>query len=184
MVITKIEYQKKDPERVNIYVDGEFFCGISLNVLAKENLYEGLTVDEQTLDRILKEDLESRFMNRAVEYLSHTIKTEFQVRQYLKNLKFKRKGVWFNEDIQLDWDLLFEQIIDSLKKYKYIDDEEFAHAFVQSRLNVKPRGKSVLISELLSKGVSKEIAQRVCDEEITDELEVLRNAFRKRFNKS
>ena len=181
MVITKIEYQKKDPERVNIYVDGEFFCGISLNVLAKENLYEGLTVDEQTLDRILKEDLESRFMNRAVEYLSHTIKTEFQVRQYLKNLKFKKKGVWFNEDIQLDWDLLFEQIIDSLKKYKYIDDEEFAHAFVQSRLNVKPRGKSVLISELLSKGVSKEIAQRVCDQEITDELDVLRNAFRKRF---
>ena len=181
MVITKIEYQKKDPERVNIYVDGEFFCGISINVLAKENLYEGLTVDEQTLDRILKKDLESRFMNRAVEYLSHTIKTEFQVRQYLKNLKFKKKGVWFNEDIQLDWDLLFEQIIDSLKKYKYIDDEEFAHAFVQSRLNVKPRGKSVLISELLSKGVNKEIAQRVCDQEITDELEVLRNAFRKRF---
>jgi regulatory protein len=181
MVITKIEYQKKDPERVNIYVDGEFFCGISLNVLAQENLYEGLTIDEQTLDRILKEDLESRFMNRAVEYLSRTVKTEFQVRQYLKNLKFKKKGVWFNEDIQLDWDLLFEQIIDSLKKYKYIDDEEFAHAFVQSRLNVKPRGKSVLISELLSKGVSKEIAQRVCDEEITDELEVLRNAFRKRF---
>ena len=181
MVITKIEYQKKDPERVNIYVDGEFFCGISLNVLAQENLYEGLTIDEQTLDRILKEDLESRFMNRAVEYLSHTIKTEFQVRQYLKNLKFKKKGIWFNEDIQLDWDLLFEQIIDSLKKYKYIDDEEFAHAFVQSRLNVKPRGKSVLISELLSKGVSKEIAQRVCDEEITDELEVLRNAFRKKF---
>ena len=181
MVITKIEYQKKDPERVNIYVDGEFFCGISLNVLAQENLYEGLTIDEQTLDRILKEDLESRFMNRAVEYLSRTVKTEFQVRQYLKNLKFKKKGIWFNEDIQLDWDLLFEQIIDSLKKYKYIDDEEFAHAFVQSRLNVKPRGKSVLISELLSKGVSKEIAQRVCDEEITDELEVLRNAFRKRF---
>ena len=181
MVITKIEYQKKDPERVNIYIDGEFFCGISLNVLAKENLYEGLTVDEQTLDRILKEDLESRFMNRAVEYLSHTIKTEFQVRQYLKNLKFKKKDVWFNENIQLDWDSLFEQIINNLKKYKYIDDEEFAHAFVQSRLNVKPRGKSVLISELLSKGVSKEIAQKVCDEEITDELEVLENSFRKKF---
>lgn len=158
-----------------------FFCGISLNVLAKENLYEGLTVDEQTLDRILKKDLESRFMNRAVEYLSHTIKTEFQVRQYLKNLKFKKKDVWFNENIQLDWDLLFEQIINNLKKYKYIDDEEFAHAFVQSRLNVKPRGKSVLISELLSKGVNKEIAQRVCDQEITDELDVLRNAFRKKF---
>ena len=181
MVITKIEYQKKDPERVNIYVDGEFFCGISLNVLAKENLYEGLTVDEQTLDRILKEDLESRFMNRAVEYLSHTAKTEFQVRKYLRDLKFKKKDIWFKEDVVLDWDNLFNQIIDSLKKYKYIDDEEFARSFVQSRLRVKPRGKSILISELLSKGVSKEIAQRVCDEEIKDEMDVLRDTFKKKY---
>ena len=181
MVITKIEYQKRDPERVNIYIDGKFFCGISIDTLALENLYEGLEVDDNLLDKILKEDLGKRFLNRAAEYLSHTAKTEFQVRQYLKNLKFKKKGIWFNENIQLDWGSLFNQIIDSLKKYKYIDDEEFAHAFVQSRLRVKPRGKSVLISELLSKGVSKEIAQRVCEEEITDELDVLRNAFRKKF---
>jgi len=181
MVITKIEYQKRDPERVNIYIDGKFFCGISIDTLALENLYEGLEVDDNLLDKILKEDLGKRFLNRAADYLSHAAKTEFQVRQYLKNLKFKKKGIWFNENIQLDWDSLFNQIIDSLKKYKYIDDEEFAHAFVQSRLRVKPRGKSVLISELLSKGVNKEIAQMVCDEEITDELEVLENSFRKKF---
>ena len=181
MVITKIEYQKRDPERVNIHIDGKFFCGISIDTLALGNLYEGLEVDDNLLDKVLKKDLGKRFLNRAAEYLSHTAKTEFQVRQYLKNLKFKKKGIWFNENIQLDWDSLFNQIIDSLKKYKYIDDEEFAHSFVQSRLRVKPRGKSVLISELLSKGVSKEIAQRVCDEEITDELEVLENSFRKKF---
>ncbi|HPP18845.1 MAG TPA: RecX family transcriptional regulator [Candidatus Dojkabacteria bacterium] len=181
MVITKIEYQKRDPERVNIYIDGKFFCGISIDTLALENLYEGLEVDDNLLDKILKEDLGKRFLNRAADYLFHAAKTEFQVRQYLKNLKFKKKGIWFNENIQLDWDSLFNQIIDSLKKYKYIDDEEFAHSFVQSRLRVKPRGKSVLISELLSKGVNKEIAQRVCDEEITDELEVLENSFRKKF---
>lgn len=181
MVITKIEYQKRDSERVSIYIDGEFFCGISIDTLALENLYEGLEVDDNLLDKILKEDLGKRFLNRAAEYLSHTAKTEFQVRQYLRDLKFKKKEIWFKEDVQLDWENLFNQIIDSLKKYKYIDDEEFAHAFVQSRLRVKPRGKSVLISELLSKGVNKEISQRVCDEEITDELEVLENSFRKKF---
>ena len=181
MVITKIEYQKRDPERVNIYIDGKFFCGISIDTLALQNLYEGLEVDDNLLDKILKEDLGKRFLNRAANYLSHTAKTEFQVRKYLRDLKFKKKDIWFKEDVVLDWDNLFNQIIDSLKKYKYIDDEEFARSFVQSRLRVKPRGKSVLISELLSKGVSKEIAQRVCDEEIKDEMDVLRDTFKKKY---
>jgi len=181
MVITKIEYQKRDPERVNIYIDGKFFCGISIDTLALQNLYEGLEVDDNLLDKILKEDLGKRFLNRAANYLSHTAKTEFQVRKYLRDLKFKKKDIWFKEDVVLDWDNLFNQIIDSLKKYKYIDDEEFARSFVQSRLRVKPRGKSILISELLSKGVSKEIAQRVCDEEIKDEMDVLRDTFKKKY---
>ena len=181
MVITKIEYQKRDSERVSIYIDGEFFCGISIDTLALENLYEGLEVDDNLLDKILKEDLGKRFLNRAAEYLSHTAKTEFQVRKYLMDLKFKKKNIWFKEDVQLDWENLFNQIIDSLKKYKYIDDEEFARLFVQSRLRIKPRGKSVLISELLSKGVNKEIAQRVCDEEIGNEMDVLRDTFKKKY---
>ncbi len=181
MVITKIEYQKRDPERVNIYIDGKFFCGISIDTLASQNLYEGLEADDELLGRILKEDLGKRFLNRAVEYLSHSPRTEVQVRQYLRNLRFKKKNIWFKEDVGLDWDNLFNQIIDTLKKYKYIDDEEFARAFVQSRLNSRPRGKSVLISELLSKGVSKEIAQRVCNEEVTDEMDILRNTFKKKY---
>ena len=181
MRVSKIEYQKRDPNRVNLYIDEEFFCGISLDTLASENLYEGLEITQEVLDRIVQRDLRSRFLTRVTEYLSHSPKTEFQVYRYLKNLKFKKKNIWFKEEIYLDWDTLFDEIVGKLKEYKYIDDESFARSFVQSRMRNKPRGKSILISELISKGVSKDIAEMVCNEDIPDELEVLRNTFEKKY---
>ena len=181
MRVSKIEYQKRDPNRVNLYIDEEFFCGISLDTLASENLYEGLEITQEVLDRIVQRDLRSRFLTRVTEYLSHSPKTEFQVYRYLKNLKFKKKNIWFKEEIYLDWDTLFDEIVGKLKEYKYIDDESFARSFVSSRLRNKPRGKSVLISELISKGVSKDIAEMVCNEDIPDELEVLKNTFEKKY---
>ena len=181
MRVSKIEYQKRDPNRVNLYIDEEFFCGISLDTLASENLYEGLEITQEVLDRIVQRDLRSRFLTRVTEYLSHSPKTEFQVYRYLRNLKFKKKNIWFKEEIYLDWDTLFDEIVGKLKEYKYIDDESFARSFVSSRLRNKPRGKSVLISELISKGVSKDIAEMVCNEDIPDELEVLRNTFEKKY---
>ncbi len=181
MRVTKIEYQKKDPNRVNLYIDEQFFCGISLDTLASENLYEGLDIDQQAIDRILEKDLKSRFLIRATEYLSHSPKTEYQVYKYLKELKFKKKGNWFKEDVDIDWEKLFNEIVEKLKEYKYIDDREFAKSFVSSRLRNKPRGKSVLISELISKGVSKDIAQEVCNESIVSEMDLLKQTFEKKY---
>ncbi len=181
MIVTKIEYQKRDPNRVNVFVDEQFFCGISLDTLARENLYEGMDIDDELMERIFQTDLRNRFLVRATEYLSHSPKTEFQLLRYLKNLRFKKKDIWFKEGINLDWDNFFNDILCKLKEYKYIDDENYARLFVQSRLRSKPRSKSVLIGELMSKGVSKEIAQSIVDEEVIDEIDLLKAAFEKKY---
>lgn len=181
MIVSKLEYQKRDPNRVNLFIDGKFFCGISLDTLAKESLYEGLEIGEADLNRILEMEITNRFLSRAMEYIARSPKTEFQMFKYLKELKFKKKGIWYKEDLDIEWEKLFNMIVEKLKKYKYIDDENFARLFVSSRLKNKPRGKSVLIGELLSKGVSKDIAELVCNEEILDEYELLKTAFEKKY---
>jgi len=181
MKVTKIEYQKKDPNRVNLYIDEQFFCGISLDTLASENLFEGLEIDQEVIDRMLERDLKSRFLIRVTDYLSHSPKTESQVFKYLKELKYKKKNNWFREGVDIDLEKLFNEIVSKLKEYRYIDDKEYAKSFVLSRLRNKPRGKSVLISELISKGVSKDIAQEVCNEFITDEIDLLKQTFEKKY---
>ena len=181
MIVSKLEYQKRDPKRVNLYIDGKFYCGISIDTLAKHSLYDGLEIEEDVLNNILVEEISLRFWNRVLEYISRAPKSEFQILKYLKELRFKKKGIWYKEDLEIEWDTLFNSTVERLKKYKYIDDENFARMFVQSRLRVKPRGKSVLVGELLSKGVSKDIAQKVCDEEIEDEYDVLKKTFEKKY---
>ncbi len=181
MRVTKIEYQKRDPNRVNLYLDEQFFCGISLDTLASENLFEGLEIDQEVIDRILEKDLKSRFLIRVTEYLSHSPKTEFGVFKYLKELKYKKKGTWFKEDVNIDWEKLFNEIVNKLKEYRYINDREFARSFVSSRLRNKPRGKSVLVSELISKGVSKDIAQEITNDMVADEMDLLKQTFEKKY---
>jgi regulatory protein len=181
MKVTKIEYQKKDPSRVNLYIDDAFFCGISLNTLAKEALYEGMEVSSELLDRIALMDLRERFLNRATEYILRSPKSEFQMYRYLRNVQYKKQGVWFSKELNINWDIFFEEIVGKLKEYKYIDDENFARVFVQSRVRNKPRGKKVLISELISKGINRDTAQRICDEEIVDEMKLISDTFEKKY---
>jgi regulatory protein len=101
------------------------------------------------------------------------------LRNILENLSIRNRIS--DKDIPLDWETLYGKIIDRLKEYKYIDDEAFARMFVNSRLTNKPRGKSVLIGELLSKGIDKELAIQVCNELVEDELDILDKAFKKRY---
>jgi regulatory protein len=181
MIVTKIEYQKRDPSRVNLFIDKSFYSGISLNTLASEALYEGMEISQEVLDRIVEIDMLSRFLTRVTDYIARSPKTEFQVMKYLKDLRFKKKGLWFDEDISINWDEMFDTILNKLKDYKYIDDENYARLFVEGRLKSRPRGKSVLVGELMSKGVSKEIAERVCNEEVTDEYQLLKSTFEKKY---
>ncbi|NLB12267.1 recombination regulator RecX, partial [Candidatus Dojkabacteria bacterium] len=61
MKVTKLVSQKRDPDRVNMYIDEEFFCGISLDGIAKFNIYLGKELEESDLEEILFEELKNRF---------------------------------------------------------------------------------------------------------------------------
>ena len=97
MKITSLESQKRDSSRLNMYIDENFFCGISLNVVAQFGIYQGKELSDTELNEILTSELRSRFFDRAVSYLVRSPKTEFQVRRYLKDLVFKKKGKWFED---------------------------------------------------------------------------------------
>jgi regulatory protein len=183
MKITKLSSQKKDPSRVNMHIDGKFFCGVSLDTVAKFNMYVGKSIKAKELDSILITELTNRFMARAMSYISKSVKTEFQLRRYLKDLSFKKKGDWYSDISKEDLEKMFNEIIDRLKEYKYLDDERFAEEFVLSRVKNKPRGKMILVAELMSKGMNRDLAQQKVDELVEDEYDVLKRIYEKKFKK-
>lgn len=181
MIVTLLESQKKDPSRVNLYIDGEFNCGISVNTIAKYSLYVGKEITQETLDELFFSELESRFFDRAMGFLDRSPKTERQVRIYLKDLSFKKRGSWFDSLNTEMLSKIIEKVIGKLNEYQYIDDERFAELFVTSRMKNKPRGKDVLLMELLSKGVAKETAQKVLALLIEDEASLLKQTYQKKY---
>jgi regulatory protein len=181
MKVTQLSSQKKNPSRVNLYIDDEFFCGLSLDAVAKFGIYQGREIEESELEEILMDELKSRFLQRAMSYISRGIKTEFQMRRYLKTLSIKKKGSWFVDIRDDQLQEIFDEVINKLKEYGYLDDEEFAFQFISSRIKNKPRGKRVLISELMSKGVNKELAEKKVNELVEDEYDVLTRVYEKKY---
>lgn len=181
MKITKLSAQERNSERVNLYLDEKFAVGLSINTVAKYNLFIGKEINESEYLAILHDDLGERFFNRAVDYLGSSIKTEMQIRKYLRNLLFRKKGLWYKDLDKDNSEKLLAGTMEKLAKYSYLNDEEFAEMFIESRIKNKPRGKNVLFSELLSKGVPKEIAEKKVNELVVDEYDMLKRVYEKKY---
>lgn len=94
------------------------------------------------------EDFE-KFYNKALRFLSYRPRSEKEVRDRLK-LKVKSSKLKVEEDI-------IDKVIEKLKEQKFINDEEFAKWFVESRLRFKPRSLRLIKTELKQKGIVDEI---------------------------
>lgn len=181
MKISALSSQKKDSNRVSMFLDGEFACGLSLNSVAKYNLFVGKEIGRQEYEDILHTDLQERLFNRAINYLNRSIRSKSQIQTYLKSLLIKKKGKWFSI-LDTDQEIkIVEEVLCKLEEYSYINDREYAEQFILSRIKNKPRGKRVLLSELISKGISKELAQEKLDELVKDEYVMLKQTYEKRF---
>ena len=158
--ITKIEVQKKDTTRANLYLDDKFFCGISVELCMKYNLKKGLDIDEDFLQNIVFEDEKSKAMNKAVNYISSTLKTTRQIREYLKKKEYSPQTI--------------DYVVEKMKEYKYLDDEAYAKAFINTYSS--KYGKMKLISALRSKGVSDKVIDEVFSEDLQLESSIERVA--------
>jgi len=181
MRISKLITQERNVERVSMFLDDEFACGLSLNTLAKYNLFVGKEIEESEYIKILYDDLGERLFNRAVDYLGSSIKTTKQISIYLNNTLYKKKGLWYEDLSKEARAELVESVMKKLEKYSYLNDSEFAEAFITARIKNKPRGKSILLGELLQKGVSKDIAEEKLKELVQDEYDMLKRVYEKRY---
>ena len=86
--ITKIEVQSKDKTRANLYIDDKFCCGISIELVMKHGLKKDMKIDENYIKEIVLEDEKSKAMNKAVNYISSTLKTAKQIREYLRKKEY------------------------------------------------------------------------------------------------
>ncbi len=153
--ITAITAQEKNKERVNLFVDGEFFAGVSLETVLKLRLKAGDSVDTEKLNEILAETEREKALQKAADYALKTLKTKRQVKDYLIKKGYSEEVVW--------------QTVDKLKEYGYIDDKEYSKRFIES--TSKTQGKRLIEYKLMMKGVRKEDIESAYETAETDDTE-------------
>ncbi len=159
--VTALKAQKKNPQRINVFLDGEFAFGLSRLVAAW--LQVGQTLTEERLAKLLQEDQIETLYQRAIRYLSLRPRSEQEMLRYLLS---------HEKDEQVR-DIVFER----LKTNGWLDDRQFAAQWVENRSAFRPRGKKALVHELRQHGVQSAIVDEAVQE--LDEVEMAYQAAQK-----
>lgn len=145
--ITAILPQKKDKTRCNIYLNGQFYCGMKLEVVMNNRLKCGAEVSPSYLDNLQLESEKMTALDKALNHLSSSMKTRKQITDFLK-----KKG-YLNG--------IIEYVLEKLESYGYIDDAEYARQYTNSA--GKTKGRRLIALELQKKGVSAEQAHQAVE---------------------
>ena len=145
-LISDLKFQK-NKKRVNVFLDGAYYCALQYETLVKHGLKVG--------DEIEKSDLENlqyqSEINRAKEVALGLIEKKMYTAQELKK-KLKEKGFL---------PIVFDEVCESLSGYGYVDDRLFAKSYC---IDNRRRSKKDLMFKLKNKGVSDDDIREQLDE--------------------
>lgn len=94
----------------------------------------------------------------AVRFLASRPKSVAEIRRHLRSKGHGEEAI--------------DRAVDQLRAQRYVDDEAFARYWLDQRDRLRPRGDRALVSELMNKGVSREVIDLVVGERPPD-LQVL-----------
>ncbi len=138
-MISKIEPQRRKG-RYNVYINETFAFGVDEEVLLRFELKKGLHVTPELQKKIEAEDSFAKAYSKTLSYLSHSLRTEKQIRDYL---------------VKNEIDLYTDRIIGTLKELKLIDDLIYAESYVRTMANVNQKGPRNIEQDLKQRGVSE-----------------------------
>lgn len=142
-IISRMEEQKRNKERFNLFTEDGFLTSLSLDAVLHYGIKEGSEISEELMDTIKKEDTVKYAKEKAMEYVAYAPRSTFQVRQ-----KLKQKGI---DEKSID------ETISALEYYHYVDDSEFVKEFTKS---YKGRlGRRAIVQKLREKGVSPDVIE-------------------------
>lgn len=141
--ITALQPQKRDPDRVNVHLDGEYAFSLARIVAAWLQVGQELSAEKITV--LQRDDATERAYQQALLFLSYRARSTSEIRQNLRK-----------HDIPAE---IIEQTIERLQAERLADDDQFAKAWVENRSTFRPRSRRALAVELRQKGVPDEAVQ-------------------------
>lgn len=143
--ITKLVAQRKNPNRVNVYLDGEYAFGVYSDLVLEFGLHAGRRLTAEERAAIAAADGVLVAKARAIHYLAHRPRTEQEVRRKLARAETPPEVV--------------DAVIERLYALHYLDDAAYARRYARARYRNKGYGPERIRAELFRRGVPKADAE-------------------------
>lgn len=153
-VVTALEFQKGNKERVNVYLDGRFAFGLPATVAAT-HLRRGQMLSDAEIAALQALDEQERAYEQVVRFLRYRPRSRAEVERYLRRKRFAEETI--------------THVMTRLQDAGYLDDEAFARFWVENRQHFRPRSRRALGVELRRKGVAQDIVQAIVEEQNDEE---------------
>jgi regulatory protein len=157
MAITDIQRQKRNANRVSIYIDGKYAFSLDCDTLARAGLHVGDEVTDELKAELVEKDGFARARDYAYSLLSYRERTAHEIRERLGEKGFDRA--------------LVGRVIAQLRQRGFVDDRAFALKWVDDVRASRPMGRLRIEHELRRRRVSGRIIEEVCDQRIPPEAE-------------
>ena len=157
MTVTAIEQQKKDPDKYNVFVDGEFAFSLYMQDILFFKIKENEEIAEDKYSYIVNEVIYIKAQDKALNYLGFKMRTEKEIRDKLESYDYSENVI--------------ERVMEFLLKYNYIDDFKYAMSYIRQTQRLKPLGSYGIKMKLREYGVKDEIIENAILESELDEEE-------------
>lgn len=150
MEITKLEYGKRNPGRVNIFTDNRFWLAVDISLIVQFGLRVGLEIDSQAIKDIVAAELQHKLFLQLYKWTQgrpHSFK-EMHDRG---RLLLRR---WYPEMTKEQESELVSHALDKMRAAGFTDIG-FAEWFVRERMRQGKTGKQKIKAELSAAGVDQ-----------------------------
>ena len=138
-----LKYEKKGNGNYLIYFSLGKRLEINEEVILKHKLLYKKEIDDELLDKIIKDNNDYDIYNKCVSYIGIRLRSVFEIKEYMK-----RKGV--SQELS-------SKVVEKLISNKLLDDRVYTRAFINDKLKFTTMGPNRIRMELERQKIDRDI---------------------------
>ena len=151
--ITALKAQKRNPNRINVYIDGEFGFGVSRIVAAW--LSVGQALSDEKISTLKSDDEMEIAYQQVLKFMAYRMRSSTEVEQYLLEKGTSPETI--------------SRVFERLNRSGLVDDHRFAQLWTDNRSEFRPRSRRSISRELRLKGIPEEVIAKTLSEMLPEE---------------
>ena len=159
--ISALTAQQKDPNRINVMVDGKYRFSLDISQIVSLGVKIGKEYTDSELAEIEGESQFGKLYARALEYCLMRPHSAREVKDYLwrktRTTKYRSRKTGEIKEREGVATELADRVYEKLLDKDYINDNAFARYWVENRNLTKGTSRRKLEAELRAKGVASDI---------------------------